>query len=152
MQKITFTTIILKSLVLVGFLSVAGFAQSAQGVWTEGFGQGNLEYFIDNKTARLYISCPTSDGSADAMSGVSLTVNGKEVTKFELIVGSYSFDGPFEAASRVDSDNFKVLMTELRKNNATVKFKNTTIVFPKSNAAKVIPKVNSKDFVCNTSF
>lgn len=84
MQKIAFTTIISKSLVLVGFLTFAGFAQSAQGVWIEGFGQGNLEYFIDNKTARLYISCPTSDCSADAMSGVSLTVNGKEVTKFEL--------------------------------------------------------------------
>ena len=84
MKKNTPPSLLLKSLVLVAFLSIAGLAQSAQGIWTEGFGQGNLEYFIDNKTARLYISCPTSDCSADAMSGVSLTVNGKEVTKFEL--------------------------------------------------------------------
>lgn len=152
MKKNTPPSMLLKSLVLVGFLSVAGLAQSAQGIWIEGFGQGNLEYFIDNKTARLYISCPTSDGSADAMSGVSLTINGKEVKKFKIIVGAYDYDGPFDADSRVDSDNFKSLLTELRKSDAIVKINNTTIVFPKSNAAKVIPKVNSKAFECNTSF
>ena len=152
MKKNTFQTTLLKSLVLVGFLSVAGFAQSAQGIRIEGFGQGNLEYFIDNKTARLYISCPTSDGSADAMSGVSLTINGKEVKQFKLTVGAYDYDGPFDAESRVGADNFKSLLTELRKSDAIVKVNNTSIVFLKSNAAKVIPKVNSKTFQCNTGF
>lgn len=147
MQKIY-----LKTLVLIYCLTLAGFAKSAQGIWIEGFGQGNLEYFIDNKTARLYIGCPTSDGLAGTVSGVSLTINGKEVNQFKLYVGAYDFEAPFDADSRVGSDNFKVLMTELRKHDAIVKFNNTTIVFPKSNAAKVIPKVSSKGFRCNTSF
>ena len=34
-------------------------AFSAEGRWTEGFGQGNLEYFIDKQGFRLYIGCPT---------------------------------------------------------------------------------------------
>lgn len=152
MQKISFKPMILKSLVLVGLLSVVGLAKSAQDIWIESFGQGNIEYFIDNQTAQLHISCPTRSGSADAMSNVALIINGKEATKFELIVGFYSFDVPFDAKSRMGADNFKVLMTELRKNDAIVKFRDTTIVFPKSNASKVIPKVNSNDFVCNTSF
>lgn len=152
MQKNSFRTMILKSLVLVSFLSFAGWAKSAQGIWTESLNQGDLKYFIDMQNAQLHISCPTSGGTAKAMSNVSLIINGKEASKFELIVGFYSFDVPFDAGSRLGSDQFKVLMTELKKYDAIVKFRDTTIVFPKSNAAKVIPNVNSKDFFCNTSF
>ena len=32
-------------------------ALAAEGRWTEGFGQGNLEYFIDKQGLRLYIGC-----------------------------------------------------------------------------------------------
>lgn len=152
MQIVSLKTKLLKSLVLVGFLSVAGLAKSAQGIWIEGLSQGNLEYFIDNQTAQLHISCPTSSGSAKAMSNVALIINGKHAPKFELIVGFYSFDVPFDANSSLGSDNFKLLMTELKKHDAIVKFRDTTIVFPKSNAAKIIPKINSNEFFCNTAF
>jgi len=45
----------------VGFVFAVACANSfaAQGRWTEGFGQGNLEYFIDQDGFRLYIGCPT---------------------------------------------------------------------------------------------
>ena len=152
MQKNSFQTMILKALVLVGILSVAGLAKSAQGIWTEGLDQGKLEYFIDNQTAQLHISCLTSSSLAEEKSNVSLIINGKQAPKFELIVGFYSFDVPFDANSRLGSDNFKILMTELKKYDAIVKFRDTTIVFPKSNADKVIPKVNSNEFFCKTSF
>ena len=122
MQKISFKPMILKSLVLVGLLSVVGLAKSAQGIWIEDLSQGNLEYFIDNQTAQLHISCPTSSGSAKAMSNVALIINGKQAPKFELIVGFYSFDVPFDANSRLGSDNFKLLMTELKKHDAIVNF------------------------------
>lgn len=64
---------------LIYCLTIAGFAQSAQGIWIECVGQGNLEYFIDNKSVRLYISCNTTSGSVDAISEVSFIINGKEV-------------------------------------------------------------------------
>ena len=111
MQKISFKPMILKSLVLVGLLSVVGLAKSAQDIWIESFGQGNIEYFIDNQTAQLHISCPTSSSLVEAKSNVSLIINGKQAPKFELIVGFYSFDVPFDANSRLGSENFKLLMT-----------------------------------------
>jgi hypothetical protein len=152
MLKNSFKTMVLKSLVLVGFLSVTGLAQSAQDIWIEGLGQGNLEYFITNQTAQLHISCSTTSSLPETKSNVALIIDGKQAPKFELIVGFYSFDVPFDANSRLGSDNFKILMTELKKYDAIVKFRDTTIVFPKSNAANVFPQVNSKDFVCKTSF
>jgi hypothetical protein len=47
-------------------------AFAAQDRWTEGYGQGNLEYFIDKGNTRLYIGCPTQEGDTEAKSSVSL--------------------------------------------------------------------------------
>lgn len=126
---------------------------AAQGQWTEGFGQGNLEYFIDQDGIRLYIGCPTKDGSADSQSSVSLSQlsNSKDIKKFTINVNGVSYDGPFDADSRAGDSNFLSLLENLRKGDAVVKFGGKSIKFPKSNAAKVIP-VYGKNFDCNMSF
>ena len=124
-------------------------AVAAEGKWTEGYGQGDLEYFIDQKGVRLFIGCPTDEGSADASSTVSLfqTRNDKEIQPFTIVAGGHTFHGPFHTGSRVDDNNFVALLENLRKTDAVVKAGNLTITFPKSNAAKVIP--TGKKIPCN---
>lgn len=143
-MKYTTTTLLA---LLLSTSSLAG-----EGRWTEGFGQGNFEYLIDQKGVRLIIGCPTRDGSADAYSSVSLSraSDGRNLGRFTLSVGGLTFDGPFEADSRVGDNNFLELLKQLRRADATVKFQGKTIVFPKSNAAKVIPAFR-KGFACNLS-
>lgn len=137
--------------VIVAAMCTTSFA--AQGRWTEGFGQGNLEYFIDQDSVRLYIACPTKDGSADSQSGVSLSQlnNNSEIQKFTITVNGASYDGPFSADSRVGDNNFLSLLENLRKADAVVKFNGKSLRIPKSNSAKVIP-VYGKKFTCNLSF
>lgn len=138
----------------VGFAFATACVNSfaAQGRWTEGYGQGNLEYFIDQDGVRLYIGCPTQDGSADAKSSVSLmqVSNDKEIQKFTIDVNGVTYDGPFSADSRVGDNNFLSLLENLRKGDAVVKFSGKSIKFPKSNATKVVP-VYGKKFSCNMS-
>jgi hypothetical protein len=62
----------LLTLALLMISSTSAFA--AQDRWTEGYGQGNFEYFIDKGNTRLYIGCPTQEGSA------VITYNGKTIT------------------------------------------------------------------------
>lgn len=126
---------------------------AAEGRWTEGVGQGNLEYFIDQDGIRLLIGCPTQDGSADFPSSVSLTQlsNSGDIQKFTIEVNGISYDGPFSADSRVGDNNFLSLLEGIRKSGSVVvKYGTKSIKFPKSNAAKVIP-VYGKNFSCNLS-
>lgn len=135
-------------LALLTLLSLPVFA--ADGKWTEGFGQGNLEYFIDDQGWRLHIGCPTDQGSAEARSSVSVyrIVDNAPAKAFSLTVGGITFDGPFEANSRVGDNNFLALLQALRKGDAVVKLGTKSLTFPKSNAAKVLP-VYGKKFQCN---
>lgn len=123
---------------------------AADGKWTEGYGQGNLEYFIDQQGMRLMIGCPTEDSGLEMSSSLSLSrvSDGKEVPAFTVTVSGMTFDGPFDAGSRVGANNFLALLERLRKDNAVVKVGNKTLVFQKSNAAKVLP-VYGKKFPCN---
>lgn len=125
-------------------------ALAAEGRWTEGFGQGNLEYFIDVQGMRLLISCPTQDGSADTPSSIDLqkVSDGASVKQFSILANGITYDAPFSADSRVGTNNFLSLLDGLRKGNAIVKLGNKSITFPKSNAAKVVP-VHGKGFSCN---
>lgn len=136
--------------ILLASLCLNTFA--AQGRWTEGYAQGNLEYFIDQGGMRLNIACPTQEGSADTPSSVSLSSlkNGQDVQNFTIKVNGVSYDGPFSADSRVGENNFLSLLQNLRKGDAVVKFGQTSVKFPKSNAAKVVP-VHGKKFSCNLS-
>lgn len=134
------------------FYAVCTSVFAAQGRWTEGFGQGNLEYFIDQDGVRLYIGCPTKEGSADTPSSVSLSQlsGGKDIKQFTVHVNGLSYAGPFSADSRVGENNFVSLLENLRKGDAVVKFAGKTVKFPKGNAAKVLP-VYGKKFSCNLS-
>ncbi|HYC42786.1 MAG TPA: hypothetical protein VEB70_07345 [Noviherbaspirillum sp.] len=127
-------------------------AHAAEGRWTEGYGQGNLEYFIDAQGMRLHIGCPTEDGSADTKSSVSFmrVSDSRDVPSFTITVAGTTFEGPFEADSRVGTNNFIALLDHLRKGNAVVKANNKSFSFPVSNAAKVLPQYGKKGFKCNT--
>jgi hypothetical protein len=133
---------------LVAILSLPAF--SDEGRWTEGYGQGNLEYFMDRQGFRLYIACSTEEGEGALTPSVSLQklADQSEVNPFTITVDGLNYDAPFEADSRVGSNNFISLMNGLRKGSAVVKFGNMKITFPKSNAAKVIPKFGTKEFGC----
>ena len=134
-------------------ITVSFTALAADGRWTRGFGQGNLEYFMEAKGMRLYIGCPTQDGSADAFANVSLYAveTQKEVPAFTVKVNGNTYRGPFEAGSRVDSDNFRSLLEDLRSADAVVRFGKKSITFPKANADKVIPATGTV-LPCNVLF
>lgn len=135
--------------VLIFTSVMASVANAAEGKWTAGSGQGNLEYFIDKSGARLDISCPTQNGSVDSDSSVSLEYKDKAVKAFKITVGGMTFDGPFDATSRVGGNTFITLWDSLRKNDATVTFGDVSIIIPKGNAPQVLPPSNSKEFSCN---
>lgn len=123
---------------------------AAEGNWNEGFGQGNLEYFIDQQGMRLYLGCPTQDGDASAPSSVSLSQvkNGTQAKKFTIRAGGNTYEGPFDAGSRVGENNFLSLIENLKQSDAVVKVGNRSITFPKSNAASVLPG-GKKKMQCN---
>lgn len=139
------------SALLATLVLTAPAAQATQGQWTRGYGQGNLEYFIDAQGMRLLIGCPTQEGSADAASSVTLMTmaSSQEVKKFTIKVGGHTFEGPFEADSRVGEDNFITLLGDLRKGDAVVSYGGKTVIFAKSNAAQVLPAYGKKGFQCN---
>lgn len=123
--------------------------QPSEVFWIRGYGQGNLEYFIKKNNVQLYISCPTKDGSLTAFSDVSVSENGKLLSSFQLQVGGLTYDGPFEADSRVGDNNFISLLENLRKYDVIVSFNSKKIKFPRSNAEKVLPSNNTSEFICN---
>jgi hypothetical protein len=135
-------------LLLAGILTVAS---AADGRWTEGFGQGNLEYFIDAQDIRLYIGCPTESGSSDAASSVNLlsAKTGTSAGKFTVKVGGHVYEGPFEADSRAGANNFIQFLADLRKTDVVVTYSGKTATFPKSNVAAVVPLWGTKKFACN---
>lgn len=120
-------------------------------VWISGFGQGNLEYFIDIEKIRFYIGCPTKNGSSSMSSSVSLTDNGREVKTFTIQLGPHLLNGPFSADSRVGDANFIFLLENLRKYDLLLSFNNKKIKIFRSNAAEIIPSYDSKSFDCNLS-
>lgn len=124
--------------------------QAAEGRWTKGFGQGNLEYFIDSKGWQLLIGCPTQDGSADSTSSVSLVDlrSDRQVKSFVIRVGGKEYQGPIEADSRVGANSFIGLLEDLRRGDAVVTHAKGSVTFPKSNVASVVP-VYGKRFPCN---
>ena len=142
----------MKSIIALMFSITSISTLAAEGKWTEGFGQGNLEYFIDKNNTRLYIACPTQNGSADALSEVRLMQisDEKHIEKFSLVINGITFEGPFSTDSRVGDNNFIALLEALHKGNVVAKFNGKTLTFPKSNAVKVIP-VFGKNLECKLS-
>lgn len=126
-------------------------AAVSKAKWKEGFGQGNVEYFVEDQGIRVYVSCPTQDGSADAASGLMLyrLSDQTEVPSFQITVGGKVFDGPFEADNRAGESNFLQFLEAARAGDMTVSYAGKQVVFGRNNAATVLPKFPSKDFVCN---
>ena len=144
----------MKSAISIIALACLGLpAIAADGRWTAGFGQGNLEYFIDSKGVRLLIGCPTTDGSADAPSSVSLyrISDNAPATQFTLSVAGVTYNGPFETGNRAGDNNFIALLEGLRKGDAVVKVSGQTITFARSNVVKTVPVFGQKGFNCNLS-
>jgi hypothetical protein len=73
----------------------------------------------------------------------------QSVQKFTIRVNGLTFDAPFSASSRVGANNFIALLEALRKADVVVEVGQKSIIFPRSNAAKVIPVYGHKDFECN---
>ena len=123
---------------------------AAEGKWIEGYGQGNLEYFIDHKGFRLFIQCPTQDGSYQAHSAITLNneIEDSTIKQFTVTVNGFTYNGPFSADSRVGDNNFISFLENIKKGDAVVKFGKNTLTFPKSNAAEVTPTYG-EDFYCN---
>ena len=142
-----FSSSILKFLMYI--LPFMASSYAADGKWSDGFGQGDLEYSIEVKKYRLFISCPTENGNASASSYVEFSDSGKEIKSFEISVGGKKYQGPFEASSRVGANNFTALLDDLKKSDAVVSFKDGSVTFPKSNAASVLPSYGKKGFACN---
>lgn len=142
--------LIMTNVVLILSLSCAT-AFGAQDKWTEGYGQGNLEYFIDKGNMRLYIGCPTKEGNSEGESSVSLLENDQEIKAFTIEANGISYEAPFSANSRVGDNNFLSLIDSLRRTDATIIYNGKTIKFPKNNAKKVLP-VHGKNLECNLSF
>lgn len=141
------------AVILFVLAALAGPATAAQDNWKTSYQGGSHEFYSDNQDLRFYIACPTEDKSPDAVSSVSLNrvSTGHEIGKFQIIAGGNTYDGPFKTSSRVDSQNFRSLMTDLRKGGATIKYALGSVSFPKTAAAKFFPAVDRK-FPCQTGF
>ena len=122
--------------------------------WKQGYGQGDLEYYINNQGYQLYIACPTQSGSADAYSPVLLIKedSGTSVHQFTVTVNGQTYNGPIEAGSRAGEDNFLSFLKNIKQGDAVVKFGNKRIVFPKTNVNAIVPSYGSKKFECNLLF
>lgn len=141
-----------KILALILTFVISTYADATEGKWVKGFGQGNFEFFIEQSGARLYISCPTQNSGSDSASDITVEYKGKNVKTFSISAGGNTYDSPIVADSRVGSSNFESLWKGLRQTDAVVKFGNTNIIFPKSNAKNVLDAKGPINFGCNDSF
>lgn len=142
-------------LLFIGLICLIAFSSFAeQGKWVKGFGQGNLEYSINNASLQLRINCPTQKGSDTASSGLVLVANpssgeDQAIKSFKVEVNGNTYIGPFYTGSRVDDNNFISFLDDIRKTDAKVTFGKNVITFPVSNVASVVPTYKSKNFSCN---
>lgn len=115
-------------------------ALAADGRWTRAEAEGDLEFFVDQDTMRLFIACPTAKGQADMASAVTLHYNDmSEVDKFTVTVGATSIEGPISAEDADGVRRFKALLGALRQGDAEVRYDASTLRLPKGNAATVLP-------------
>lgn len=124
-------------------------ADAAEGKWTEGFGQGDLEYSIESNGLKLNIDCPTENGSADRSSSMSASLKGKDLAKFQIQVNGNTYEGPIDTSSRVGTNNFIAMLADFKKADARVIAKGVDQTFGKSSAVSVLPTYGKKGFQCN---
>lgn len=137
-----------KILIAMTLSSVCMMASATEGKWVQGFGQGDIEYFIDKGNARLYIECPAEESNNGGDSTVSLFVNDKNVDHFKVIVAGNTYDGPFKTGPRYATNAFVQLIKDLNEGDAKVVYGKTTVIFPKSNVKSVLHTYMSGKFGC----
>ncbi len=98
---------------------------AVQGEWKSGFGQGTIEYFIDNGPGnQVYIACPSN-----AAASISATILGKDPDakkgeKITFIIDSIEYRNEYlNNDCKVCSENFVFFWDKLRNaKSLSVKF------------------------------
>lgn len=137
---------------LIAAVSVAFLAtQTAHAEWKGGFVQGNNEYISEKDDLRVIVWCPAVDDKSTSYSKVSLQrlSTMKKIGVFTMTVNGHTYNGPIDSSDRVGSDNFRSFMADIRKGDLVLKYALGTVVYPKSNAPKIIP-VAIHNIPCNT--
>ena len=137
-----------KVLIAVTLSSVCLVGIAAEGKWTKGYGQGNLEFFIDKGNARLSLACPSQESNNGGYADVTLLVNNKDVRSFKIQAGEVNLNGPFTTSTRGGENSFISLINNLHKTDAKVTYGTNTFVFPKSNVTSVLPTYMSGKLNC----
>lgn len=127
-------------------------AFAKDNTWTEGFGQGTTEYFINNNEITLLISCTDKDDENAPESSVVVFNNktNKKGKGIYIDVNNNKYSLPLVAGSRVDVNNFIQLLEDLRKNDFSLNSSSGSLSFKKNASNKIIPKFGSKNFTCKT--
>ncbi len=138
------------ALVILAFSSLM---TTAHAEWLEGWNQGDYEYLNTKSDLQVLIYCPTKEGNSNRVATVSLIrpSTRHSISPFTLTIHDRTYTGPFEAQSRADSSNFRQLIKDLRTGDLVLKYALGTVVYPKSNAAKVIPAIGP-NFPCLVGF
>lgn len=129
-------------------VAVGASASAADNAWSQGYAQGNYEFFADANGLRLYIACPTSEGAHSSVSLLDSKTN-KDLGDFKISLPRMQVDGPLKIDSNVEENNYFALLEQLRQNDATVTYQGKKVVFPKKGADKAI-FAGPKATVCKT--
>lgn len=119
--------------------------------WMSGYAQGTSEYIVRHGGVAVIVACPTAYGEDTPRSSITLSradSSQEEIRSFSFLIKGRSFDGPFEADSNVGEANFKHVYSALREGPFTVLYNGLSVDFPKSNAADVMPDIDSNEFDC----
>ena len=137
-----------KILIAIILSSYSLVATAAEGKWTKGFGQGNLEYFIDKGNTRLSIGCLSEESNNGGYVSVDFIVDSKFVKSFKIQIDGRTYHGPFNSGTRNGSNDVIGLIDDLQKTDAKVVYGANTFVFPKSNVSKILQTYKSGKLAC----
>ena len=126
---------------------------TVQGEWKSGFGQGTVEYFVDNGPGnQVYIACPSN-----APANISATILGKDPDakkgeKITFIIDSVEYQNEFlNNDCRVCTENFIFFWDKLRNaKTLSVKFSDSIrSEFSVSGINTVIPPLDKSQCLVN---
>lgn len=137
-----------KFLIAVLLSFVCLMATATEGKWIKGYGQGNLEFFIDKGKARLYIGCPSDESNNGGDVNIMLFVNDKEVKSFKVQADGNTYAGPLSSFTRNGAGAVIELINNLRKTDAKVTYGSNVVTFPKSNVTAVLNTYMSGKLGC----
>ena len=108
-------------------LSLPASAQN-RNEWKSGFGQGTMEYFVENGSGnRIYIACPSSDPATVTATIMGRDANTKKGESMVFIIDSVEYRNEYENQNcRVCAANFVHFWEKLRNaKTLSVKFSNS---------------------------